>query len=192
MKRLIPPFFSILTLLAGTALAGTFDGAWIGYVAPSGRCHAVATMTITVSGETLSGAVHNPDNVAPFKGLIDANGNATFTTQKGHPGTISFSADHFDANWRSGGCQRHGLGDRAPDASRTAALIAQRKKAQAIYENLTARAAKGDPSVDFTALRVSYPFTGQWDVNSSTSGPLLEEAQVAHRIKNARYRGARK
>jgi hypothetical protein len=136
-------------------------------------------MTITVSGETLSGAVHNPGNVAPFKGSIDANGEATFTTQKGHPGTIRFSTSHFDANWKSGGCQRHALGDRAADAAQNAALMAQRRQAQVVYDDLTARAATGDRSVDFTALRAAYPFTRQWDAGSALSGPLLQQAQAA-------------
>lgn len=166
-------------LTARTTLAGPFDGNWIGQIPPSGRCPRTATMTITVSGATLSGAVHNTSNVAPFNGSIDANGNATFTTQKGHPGTIKFTSNHFDANWKSGGCQRHALGDRAPDATQKAAQIAQRRQAQAIYDDLTARAAKGDRSVDFTQLRLSYPFTKQWDVNSSMSGPLLAQARVA-------------
>ncbi len=67
-------------LMTGTAFAGPFDGNWIGQIPPSGQCRAVATMTITVSGDTLSGAVHNPGNVAPLKGSIGADGNATFTT----------------------------------------------------------------------------------------------------------------
>ncbi len=166
-------------LTAGTSFAGPFDGNWVGQIPPSGRCRAVATMTITVSGETLSGAVHNPGNVAPFTGSIDANGDATFTTRRGHPGTIKFTTGHFDANWQSGGCQRHALGDRALDATQNAALIAQRKQAQATYDDLTARAANGDRSVDFTALRASYPFTRQWDVDSSASGPLLQQAKAA-------------
>ena len=179
MKTRWSPVFTMVTLLAGPAMGGTFDGHWIGYVAPSGRCHGVATMTITVSGDTFSGAVHNPQNVAPFQGSIDAEGNATFTTQRGHPGIIKFTAEHFDANWRSGGCQRHGLGDRAPDAAQTAARVVQRQQAQATYDALTARAATGDRSVDFTLLRASYPFTRQWDPNSSTSGPLLQQARAA-------------
>ena len=167
------------TLATGTAIAGPFDGNWVGQITSSGRCRGIAaTMTITVSGETLSGAVHNPGNVAPFKGSVDGNGNATFTTQRGHPGIIKFTASHFDANWTSG-CQRHALGDRVPDAAQNAAQVEQRKQAQATYDDLTARAANGDRSVDFTKLRAAYPFTRQWDVNSSTSGPLLEQAKVA-------------
>src|SRR6202012_97323 len=108
-----------------------FDGNWIGQIPPSGACRRVATMTMTVSGSALSGVMHNsPTNNRPFKGTVDANGEATFTTQLGHPGTIKFNGDHFDANWNSGDCQRHALGDRAPDAAQTAALISQRSQAQ--------------------------------------------------------------
>lgn len=176
---------AILPLVASTTFAGAFDGNWIGQIPPSGACRAVATMTITVSGDTLSGVVHNVGNVRPFTGTVDAQGNATFTVSQFHySGTIKFSADHFDANWNSGNCQRHSLGDRAPDATRTAALVAQRKQAQATYDDLTAKAAAGDRSIDFTVLRASYPFTRQWDVYSRTSAPLMEQANAAAKGKD--------
>src|SRR5271154_2290504 len=80
MRTIAGLFIALLTLLAGPAMAGTFDGNWIGQIPPSGpACHSVATMTITVSGDTLSGVVHNPGNVRPFTGKVDADGNATFT-----------------------------------------------------------------------------------------------------------------
>jgi hypothetical protein len=156
------------------------DGNWIGQIPPSGACRRVATMTMTVSGSSLSGVMHNsPTNNRPFKGTVDANGEATFTTQLGYPGTIRFTGDHFDANWNSGDCQRHALGDRAPDAAQTAALISQRSQAQAAYEDLTTRAKSGDRTVDFTVLRSSYPFTKQWDAYDSMLSPILEQAKVA-------------
>jgi len=141
-------------------------------------------MTITVSGDTLSGVIHNRANVRSFTGTVDADGNATFTTQYHYSGTIKFTPDHFDANWNSGDCQRHSLGDRAPDAAQSAALIAQRKQFQAIYDGLTARAASGDKSVDFTALRAAYPFTQQWDAYGRTIAPLLEQANAAAKGKD--------
>jgi hypothetical protein len=141
-------------------------------------------MTITVSGDTLSGVIHNRANVRSFTGKVDADGNATFTTQYNYSGTIKFTADHFDANWNSGDCQRHSLGDRAPDAAQTAALIAQRKQAQATYDDLTARAAAGDQSVDFTVLRAAYPFTKQWDAFGKSSAPLMEQANAAAKGKD--------
>jgi hypothetical protein len=141
-------------------------------------------MTITVSGDTLSGVIHNRANVRSFTGTVDVDGNATFTTQYHYSGTIKFTPDHFDANWNSGDCQRHSLGDRAPDAAQSAALIAQRKQFQAIYDELTARAASGDKSVDFTALRAAYPFTQQWDAYGRTIAPLLEQANAAAKGKD--------
>jgi hypothetical protein len=166
---------------SGAARAGGFDGNWIGQIPPSGpRCRSIAILTITVSGSSLSGVVHNRGNVRPFTGSVDAQGNATFTVAQQHySGTIKFSADHFDANWNSGNCQRHSLGDRAPDAAQTAALLAERKQAQATYDDLTAKAAAGDRTVDFTLLRSAYPFTRQWDIYSATTGPIMEEAKVA-------------
>jgi hypothetical protein len=183
MKR----FFALTTMLAlttGPALAASFDGNWVGQISPSDACRGVATMTITVSAGVLSGVMHNVGNVRAFKGTIDADGNATFTTQFGHPGTIKFTAEHFDANWNSGDCQRHSLGDRVPDATQTASLIAQRNQAQATYNELAARAAAGDRSVDFTVLRSSYPFTRQWDAFGRASQPLLEQANVAAKGKD--------
>lgn len=176
----------ILAVSSTSALAGTFDGNWIGQIPPSGPgCQSFATMTITVSGDTLSGVVHNVGNVRPFTGKIDPDGNATFTVPQYHySGTIKFTADHFDANWNSGNCQRHSLGDRAPDAAQTAALIAQRKQAQATYDDLTAKAVAGDRSVDFTVLRAAYPFTEQWDVFGKATHPLMEQASAAAKGKD--------
>jgi hypothetical protein len=186
LVRLLAGFFIVMsTLPAAAAVAGPFDGNWIGQIPPSSRaCHSVATMTITVSGETLSGVIHNRANVRSFTGKIDADGNATFTTQYHYSGTIKFTADHFDANWNSGDCQRHSLGDRAPDAAQTAALIAQRKQSQATYDDLIAKAAAGEKSVDFTVLRAVYPFTEQWDPFSMTSAPLMEQANAAAKGKD--------
>jgi hypothetical protein len=184
MRTLAGFVIGMFTLLAGPAMADTFDGNWIGQIPPSGQCHSVSTMTITVSGDTLSGVIHNRSNVRSFTGKIDAGGNATFTTQYNYSGTIKFTPDHFDANWNSGDCQRHSLGDRAPDAAQTAALVAQRKQFQATYDDLSARAAAGEKTVDFTVLRFAYPFTQQWDAFSRTSAPLMEQASAAAKGKD--------
>ena len=180
MKGFLSCAIGMAMLNAAAASAGTFDGNWIGQIPPSGSCRAMATMTITVSGDAVSGLMHNsPRNIRAFKGTIDADGNATFTTELGHPGTIKFTADHFDANWNSGDCQRHSLGDRAPDAAQIAALIERRHQAQLSYDELTARAAAGDKSVDFTALRSNFPFTRQWDAYDSNVSSILEQAKTA-------------
>jgi hypothetical protein len=171
----------LVASVCGPAQAGVFDGNWIGQIPPSGvHCQSIAVLTITVSGTNLSGVIHNRANVRAFTGSVDADGNASFTVPQYHySGTIKFTPDHFDANWNSGNCQRHSLGDRAPDAAQTAALLAQRKQAQATYDELTAKAAAGDRTVDFTVLRSAYPFTRQWDVYSGTTGPIMEQAKVA-------------
>ncbi len=185
MKGLVALVITLVALGAAPALAGPYDGNWIGQIPPTGACPGVATMTITVSGDTLSGLMHNnPHNIKAFKGTVDAEGNGKFTTQLGHPGTIKFIGDHFDANWTSGACQRHSLGDRAPDENQTAALLAQRAHAQATYDELTARAATGDKSIDFTLLRSSYPFTRQWDPDGAASRPIMEQADVAAQGKD--------
>jgi|HubBroStandDraft_2_1064218.scaffolds.fasta_scaffold53117_2 hypothetical protein len=180
MKGLLSCAVTVAMLGAAVARAGQFDGNWIGQIPPAGPCHGMATMTITVSGTAVSGLMHNsPRNIRAFKGTIDADGNATFTTELGHPGTIKFSAEHFDANWTSGACQRHSLGDRAPDAAQIAAMIARRHQAQSTYDELTARAASGDKSVDFTVLRSNFPYTRQWDVSDGNIAPILEQARIA-------------
>jgi hypothetical protein len=185
MRTLAGLALAVAPLVTGTAVAGPFDGNWIGQIPPSGGCHAVATMTITVSGDTLSGVVHNLGNVRPFTGTVDSDGNATFTVPEYHySGKIKFTADHFDANWNSGNCQRHSLGDRVPDAAQTAALIAQRKHAQETYTELTAKAVAGDRSVDFGLIRASYPFTKQWDVYGKDTAPLMEQANAAAKGKD--------
>jgi len=184
LAGLVMVLFMALPMGVRPAMAGSFDGNWIGQIPPSGQCHSVSTMTITVSGDTLSGVIHNVANVRAFTGKVDADGNATFTTQYHYSGTIKFTPDHFDANWNSGDCQRHSLGDRAPDATQTAALIEQRKQAQATYDDLAARATAGDKSVDFTALRAAYPFTEQWDAFGKTVDPLMEQAKVAAKGKD--------
>ena len=184
MRTLAGLIIGMLALSAGTATADTFDGNWIGQIPPSGRCHTVSTITITVSGDTLSGVIHNLANVRSFTGTIDAEGNATFTTQYNYSGTIKFTADHFDANWNSGDCQRHSLGDRAPNAEQAAALVAQRKQLQATYDDLASRASAGEKSVDFSVLRSAYPFTRQWDAFGKTTAPLLEQANAAAKGKD--------
>ena len=186
MRTLVGLAMALGAVACGAAHAGAFDGNWIGQIPPSGAgCRSVAVMTITVSGSTLAGVVHNRANVRAFTGTVDADGNASFTVPQYHySGTIKFSADHFDANWNSGNCQRHSLGDRAPDATQTAALLAERTQAQATYDALTAQAAAGDRSVDFTVLRSAYPFTRQWDVFSGTTGPIMEQAKVAAKGKD--------
>ena len=186
MRKLVALTLVLLAGASAAAVAGVFDGNWVGQIPPSGpKCQSVATMTITVSGNNLSGVVHNRANVRAFTGTVDADGNATFTVPQYHySGTIKFTPDHFDANWNSGNCQRHSLGDRAPDAAQTAALLAQRKQAQATYDDLTAKAAAGDRTVDFTALRSAYPFTRQWDMYSNTTGPIMEQANAAAKGKD--------
>jgi hypothetical protein len=180
MKGLATCAVTVVMLGTAVASAGPFDGNWVGQIPPAGPCRGMATMTITVSGNSVSGLMHNnPRNIRAFKGTIDADGNARFTTELGYPGTIKFSADHFDANWTSGDCQRHSLGDRAPDAARIAALIARRHEGQSTYDELTARAAAGDKSVDFTVLRSNFPFTRQWDASDSNITPILEQARIA-------------
>ena len=181
MRALASVAVVLVASVCGPAQAGVFDGNWIGQIPPSGvHCQSIAVLTITVSGTNLSGVIHNRANVRAFTGSVDADGNASFTVPQYHySGTIKFTPDHFDANWNSGNCQRHSLGDRAPDAAQTAALLAQRKQAQATYDELTAKAAAGDRTVDFTVLRSPYPFTRQWDVYSGTTGPIMEQAKVA-------------
>lgn len=175
---------SIALLIAAcstTALAGNFDGNWVAVIRPQGQCNRTSTMTLTMSGNTFQGEARNPGNTEAFSGKIDADGNGTFMIFPRFPGIIKFTADHFDANWNEDACSRHALGDRALTRTETSAALAARKQFQADYAALTKRAVEGDPSVDFTVLRASYPYTDQWDPFGNKTAALLDQAAAASR-----------
>ena len=166
------------------ASAGSFDGNWVGQVPPIGKCNAQSVMNLTVSGDTLAGQIHNPGNVRGITGKIDADGNATFTVMPSYSGTLKFTTDHFEGDWDNGPCLRHVLGDRALTAAQVADFVAQRKQAQATYDDLSARAEAGDKTVDYAALRAAYPLTKQWDVFGNKTGPLMNQANAASKGKD--------
>jgi uncharacterized protein DUF4919 len=175
-----------LTLAAGStsALAGSFDGNWVALIPPQGPCHRTSIMTLTLSGNTFQGQTRNPEYTEVFSGKIAADGNGTFLVYPRFPGIIKFTADHFDANWNNEACSRHALGDRALTSTETSMAFAARKQFQADYADLTRRAAEGDNSVDYTALRASYPYTDQWDPFGNKTVALLDQAAAAAKGKD--------
>jgi hypothetical protein len=175
-----------LTLAAGStsALAGSFDGNWVALIPPQGQCHRTSIMTLTLSGNTFQGQTRNPEYTEVFSGKIAADGNGTFLVYPRFPGIIKFTADHFDANWNTEACSRHALGDRALTSTETSMAFAARKQFQADYADLTRRAAEGGKSVDYTALRASYPYTDQWDPFGNKTVALLDQAAAAAKGKD--------
>jgi hypothetical protein len=174
----------VLGASATSALAGAFDGSWVALIPPQGNCNRTSIMTLTLSGNQFQGQTRNPGSTETFSGKIDADGIGTFLVYPRFPGIIKFTADHFDANWNNDVCSRHALGDRAMTSTETAAAFAPRKRFQASYIDLTERALKGDPSVDFTALRAAYPYTDQWDPFGNKTAALMDQAAAASKGKD--------
>lgn len=174
----------MLGVSSTSALAGGFDGNWVALIPPQEHCNRTSIMTLTLSGNQFQGQLRNPGDTEAFSGKINADGIGTFLVYPRFPGIIRFTADHFDANWNNENCSHHALGDRAMTTAESAAAFAARKKFQAAYADLTRRAAEGDPSVDFTALRAAYPYTDQWDPFGNKTAALLDQAAAASRGKD--------
>jgi len=171
----------MLGVSSTSALAATFDGNWVALIPPQEHCNRTSIMSLTLSGNQFQGQLRNPADTEAFSGKIDADGIGTFLVYPRFPGIIRFTADRFDANWNYENCSRHALGDRAMTSTEAAAAFTVRKKFQASYAVLTRRAVEGDPSVDFTALRLAYPYTDQWDPFGNKTAALMDQAAAASR-----------
>jgi hypothetical protein len=182
MRALSTFVVAALMVIAGAfepALAGAYDGEWVAVVPPQENCNWTSIMTLTMSGDLFQGETRNSGNTEAFTGKIDADGNGTFPIYRRSVGTITFTKDHFDANWNERACRRHALGDRALGKAEAATAYEQRKLFQSSYAALTKSATAGDGSVDFTTLRSLYPFTDQWDPYGNKTAALLEQAAAA-------------
>jgi len=167
------------------AQAAAFDGKWVADIPAQGRCNYTGTLTLVVAGNALSGHANNGGNTqGNFTGSIDADGNGTFVANGRYPGTIAFTADHFDATWNNGDCDRHAQGDRALDETQRAALAAQRKQHQDAYADLVRRAEAGDKTVDYTALRIESVYAQDWDFYDNKARGLLDQANAAAKGKD--------
>ena len=164
------------------AAAGPFDGKWIADIPAQGRCNGTSTLTFVVADGTIQGQVHNPANVRTIDGHVDADGNGTITVAK-RDGTIKFNGNHFDATWFNGTCDRHAEGDRAPDSTQQAALLAQRKDHQAAYADLVRRAEAGE-KIDYGRLRAEYVYSEKWDFYGNAINGLITEADAAAKGKD--------
>jgi hypothetical protein len=169
------------------AQAAGFDGKWVAEIPKQGRCDIPGLMTIVVSGHDLSGEVHRTvggdPKTTPITGDVQDNGHANFVAA-GHAGTMTFSADHFEATWFNGYCDRHAQGDRALDAAGLSALAAYRRQRQAAYAELIRRAEDGDKGVDYTVLRSESVYASDWDFYGAKVSGLLDQAAAAVRGKD--------
>jgi hypothetical protein len=177
---------SALAILAASssARAASFDGKWIGDVPVQGRCNATATMTLTVTGATIVGQVHNPAGVRPLKGTVEPDGSGLFKVSGIYEGTMRFTPDHFEATWNNGDCERHAEGGRQPDAGQLAALVSARKDHQARYADLMARAKADDKTVDYSQLRAESVYADTWEFYDTRATGLLQEAAAAVKGKD--------
>lgn len=168
-----------------SALGSVYDGNWVALIPPQENCNWTSIMTLTMSGNTFQGETRNSGNTEAFTGRIDADGNGSLLVYRRSVGTITFTGDHFDANWNERTCRRHAIGDRALTRTEAATAYAQRKQFQSKYSELKKRAtAADDQPVDFTALRSLYPYTDQWDPYGNKTAALLDEAAAASRGKD--------
>jgi hypothetical protein len=176
----------IAALVTGTAAspataAGQFDGKWIADI-PAGNgptCNYTSTLTFIVADGAVLGQNRNPGNKRTFQGHVDADGTASFTVG-GSPGTGKFTGDHFDITWFNGHCDRHALGNRAPDAAQQAAAAGERKDHQTAYADLVRRAQTGE-KIDYAKLRAEYVYDEHWDFYGNTVNGRLGEADAASR-----------
>lgn len=163
-----------------SALGSVYDGNWVALIPPQENCNWTSIMTLTMSGNTFQGETRNSGNTEAFTGRIDADGNGSLLVYRRSVGTITFTGDHFDANWNERTCRRHAIGDRALTRTEAATAYAQRKQFQSKYSELKKRAtAADDQPVDFTALRSLYPYTDQWDPYGNKTAALLNQAAAA-------------
>lgn len=179
------PILCALTLAfaATPALASPFDGKWLADIPAQGNCKATATMTLMVADGTIIGEVQNPGNVVPIAGTVDDKGNATFTAQQHYPGTMKFTAQHFDATWFNGACNRHAAGDRALDETQQAAAAEQRKQHQATLAEMI-RLAESGGKVSYAALRAETIYAEDWDFYGNRINGLINQALAASQGKD--------
>ncbi|HXB51427.1 MAG TPA: hypothetical protein VNU69_01615 [Rhizomicrobium sp.] len=161
------------------AAAGPFDGKWIADI-PAGNgptCNYTSTLTLIVADGALQGRNQNPGNFRPVQGHVEADGTVNFTVGTS-PGTGKFTTDHFDITWFNGHCDRHALGNRAPDAGQQAAMAGERKNHQAAYADLMRRAQAGE-KIDTANLRAEYVYDENWDFYGNKVNGRLSEADAA-------------
>ena len=161
------------------AAAGPFDGKWIADI-PAGNgptCNYTSTLTLIVADGALQGRNQNPGNFRAVQGRVEADGTVNFTVGTS-PGTGKFTTDHFDITWFNGHCDRHALGNRAPDAGQQAAMAGERKNHQAAYADLMRRAQAGE-KIDTANLRAEYVYDENWDFYGNKVNGRLSEADAA-------------
>jgi hypothetical protein len=171
--------------LAQAAAASPYDGAWTADIPAQNGCNFTGTMSVLVAGHDVSGRVHNGGSVqGEFTGRLDDAGDANITVNGRYPGTMRFTADHFEVTWNNGDCDRHAEGDRAIEGDQAAVLAAQRKQHQDAYADLIARAEAGDRTVDYTQLRHEAVYAKGWDFYDTKANGLVDQANAAVKGKD--------
>jgi hypothetical protein len=168
--------------LAAPASAAPFDGRWIAEMPPeAGPGCGTAVMNVTVVGDTVIGQI--PNRHAMFRGTLEDDGTGPISF--GHDtGTIRFSGDHFEVNYITPKCgQHHVMGDRAPTDADNARMADERQKKQSRFAEMTGAAEAGE-TVDYSALRVLYPYTEYWDPYGNRTDALVQEANGAVKGKD--------
>ena len=187
VSGLVPGLLAAAIAVGGgsPAFAGPFDGKWIADIpAEGGRCDITSTMTLVVSGDTISGEVQNPSNRNPISGKLNPDGTANFAVAHRWFGTMTFNGDRFEATWDNGACDRHASGDREPDSGQKAALAADRRRHQDAYAALLAKAQAGDAQVDYRRLRAESVYAKDWDFYDQKARGLIDQANASVKGKD--------
>lgn len=128
MRRAIAIFLmcAILCWIGANAVtaqstSGPFDGRWSATVGPQGGCRFTSLVIIDVRGSSLVGYASNPMGVFPLTGAIDRGGDGSFRIGA-FVGTISFSADTFQAKYANNCGGRFAVGVRNPPTPDVAAV----------------------------------------------------------------------
>ena len=155
------------------AAAGPFDGKWIADI-PAGyspTCNYTSTLTLSSPTAPCRDSNHNPGNFRAVQGHVEADGTASFTVGTS-PGTGKFTTDHFDITWFNGHCDRHAVGNRAPDARSAGRDGRGAQGHQAAYADLVRRAAsrREDRLLRNCAPNMSMTRTGISMATRSTAG----------------------
>ena len=99
------------------------------------------------------------------------------------PAPLKFTAQHFDATWFNGACNRHAAGDRALDETQQAAAAEQRKQHQATLAEMI-RLAESGGKVSYAALRAETIYAEDWDFYGNRINGLINQALAASQGKD--------
>ncbi len=152
------------------AFAAPLDGVWSAQLASQGSCAFGGELTLNLSDNQISGALEDPSGTSPVQGFL--NGGIGSLRMGASVALGRFSNDTFSLDFRSDCGLRHLQGARIAKPVAASSSADRRKEAETQYSELVARAASGDLSADFKAMRYAYPLTSGYD-------PALENPETA-------------